>query len=102
MGILISDAMKKVGKTGVITVKDGKTLSDELETIEGTKFDRGYISPYFINTSKGMGNSYSHCNADQLQCIVHLQVVLKSGIALSASFVPGSTPQLFITMCIQS
>lgn len=52
-GNLISDAMKKVGKYGVITVKDGKTLYDELETIEGMKFERGYISPYFINTSKG-------------------------------------------------
>ena len=45
--------MKTVGKNGVITVKDGKTLHDELETIEGTKFDRGFISPYFINTTKG-------------------------------------------------
>jgi chaperonin GroEL len=47
--------MKKVGKEGVITVKDGKTLTDEMEVIEGMKFDRGYISPYFINTAKGMG-----------------------------------------------
>jgi chaperonin GroEL len=53
IGNLISDAMKKVGKDGVITVKDGKTLTDELEVIEGMKFDRGYISPYFINTAKG-------------------------------------------------
>jgi len=42
-----------VGKDGVITVKDGKTLEDELEVIEGLKFDRGYISPYFINSAKG-------------------------------------------------
>lgn len=53
VGNLISEAMKKVGKDGVITVKDGKTLTDELEVIEGMKFDRGYISPYFINSSKG-------------------------------------------------
>jgi chaperonin GroEL len=53
VGGLISDAMKKVGRDGVITVKDGKTLNDELEVIEGMKIDRGYISPYFINTAKG-------------------------------------------------
>lgn len=53
IGNLIADAMKKVGRDGVITVKDGKTLTDELEVIEGMKFDRGYISPYFVNTSKG-------------------------------------------------
>ena len=53
VGHLISDAMKRVTKDGVITVKDGKTLYDELEVIEGMKFDRGYISPYFINTPKG-------------------------------------------------
>jgi chaperonin GroEL len=53
IGDLISNAMKKVGKDGVITVKDGKTLNDELEVIEGLKFDRGFISPYFINSSKG-------------------------------------------------
>ncbi|TKC52950.1 hypothetical protein EI555_009354 [Monodon monoceros] len=52
IGNIISDAMKKVGRKGVITGKHGKTLNDELEIIEGMKFDRGYISSYFINTSK--------------------------------------------------
>ncbi|CAH8563274.1 unnamed protein product [Schistosoma curassoni] len=53
IGDLIATAMKKVGNDGTITVKDGKTLHDELEFIEGMKFDRGYISPYFLNTEKG-------------------------------------------------
>lgn len=58
VGNLIADAMKRVGKEGVITVKDGKTLNDELEVIEGMKFDRGYISPYFVNTTKGAKVEY--------------------------------------------
>ncbi|RKP25202.1 chaperonin Cpn60/TCP-1 family [Syncephalis pseudoplumigaleata] len=52
VGELIAQAMAKVGKEGVITVKDGKTIEDELEVTEGMRFDRGYISPYFITDAK--------------------------------------------------
>jgi len=52
IGDLIARAMEKVGKEGVITVGDGKTLENELEVVEGMKFDRGYISPYFVNNPK--------------------------------------------------
>ena len=60
IGNMISEAMERVGRNGVITVKDGKTLSDELEVIEGMKFDRGYISPYFINSAKGQKVEYQN------------------------------------------
>lgn len=52
IGNLLASAMEKVGKEGVITVKEGKTLEDELEVTEGMKFDRGFISPYFITDTK--------------------------------------------------
>ncbi|KAK6456384.1 putative heat shock protein 60, mitochondrial precursor [Scheffersomyces xylosifermentans] len=52
IGHLLASAMEKVGKEGVITVKEGKTLEDELEVTEGMRFDRGFISPYFITNTK--------------------------------------------------
>lgn len=64
IGDIIAKAMAKVGKEGVITVEDGKSLDNELDVVEGMAFDRGYISPYFVN------------NPDKQSCVLDEPLVL--------------------------
>jgi len=64
IGRIIADAMKKVGKDGVITVEEAKTMHTELDTVEGMQFDRGYLSPYFIT------------DPDRMECVLEDPYIL--------------------------
>eukprot|EP01135_Chromosphaera_perkinsii_P000751 Nk52_evm39s151 gene=Nk52_evmTU39s151 len=99
IGGLISAAMKKVGKDGVITVKDGKTLVDELEVIEGMKFDRGYISPFFATNAKNQKCEFQNpmillsekkiSSAQQLLPALELTAQMRKPLVIIAEDVDG-------------
>ena len=81
IGKNIADAMDKVGKEGVITVEDGKSLQNELEVVEGMQFDRGYLSPYFINSAEKqmsvLDNPYILLHEKKISSIRELLPVLE-------------------------
>src|SRR5207247_332357 len=64
IGNTIAEAMKKVGKDGVITVEESKTMVTELQTVDGMQFDRGYLSPYFIS------------DPDRMECVLEEPYIL--------------------------
>jgi chaperonin GroEL len=69
IGEIVANAMERVGKEGVITVEDGSGLASELEVVEGMKFDRGFLSPYFINTEK------QRCVLEDAYILIHDQKI---------------------------
>ena len=66
IGSIIADAMKKVGKDGVITVEESKTMETALEVVEGMQFDRGYLSPYFVTDPERM-----ECVLEDVRILIH-------------------------------
>jgi chaperonin GroEL len=93
IGDLLAEAMERVGKEGVITVQDGKTLNTELEVVEGMKFDRGFISPYFVTDSKTQ-----ICEFEKPLILIHEKKIssLQSMVPLLESVIKTQRPLLII------
>ncbi|MFC4942781.1 chaperonin GroEL [Pseudonocardia sp. GCM10023141] len=85
IGNLISEALKTVGKDGVITIEEGSTLATELEITEGLQFDKGYLSPYFVTDTESMEavleNAYVLLHRDKIGAIADLLPLLEKVLA---------------------
>jgi chaperonin GroEL len=93
IGELLAEAMEKVGKDGVITVDEGKSLKTEVEWVEGMQFDRGYLSPYFVNNSQQMQAVLEDCYV-----LVHEKKIsnIKELVPLLEAVVNAGKPLLII------
>jgi chaperonin GroEL len=89
IGEMIAEAMQKVGKEGVITVEEAKSLETELDVVEGMQFDRGYLSPYFITNAEKMicelENPYILLHEKKLSGLQALLPVLEAVVQSAAS-----------------
>jgi len=99
IGSLIATAMEKVGRNGVITVQDGNTLENELEIVEGMKFDRGYISPYFMTDNKTM-----RCELEEPLVLIYDRKIstMQSLIPVLEHSVKSQRPLLIIAEDVES
>ncbi|MCP4194033.1 MAG: chaperonin GroEL [Planctomycetaceae bacterium] len=98
IGSLLSDAMEKVGKDGVITVDEGKSLQTEVEWVEGMQFDRGYLSPYFVSDPNSM-----ECVLEDAYVLVFEKKItnIKDLVPLLEAIVQQSKPLLIIAEDIE-
>jgi chaperonin GroEL len=94
IGNIIAEAMNKVGKEGVITVEEGKGLESELDVVEGMQFDRGYISPYFINNKDTM-----NCELEDVKILLHDKKIsnIRELLPVLESVARANKPLLIIT-----
>ena len=93
IGNIIAEAMKKVGKDGVITVEESKTMVTELETVDGMQFDRGYLSPYFVSDPERM-----ECVLEDPYILIHEKKIanMKDLLPLLEQVVRAGKPLLVI------